>query len=197
MGLDSRSSEVAGLGGVRCWSKCEGRPPRACQLGRILDDLQEVGMDKGCIWFAHVRACKQASQTMACSGLSVASISQCTHIAGCQPSRVLCFLLQVVSTDHGGIVCCWDLMTGELLHSFSNTHGGCRISTAALDDDCRRLITGIQGPASSAAAEQLSALHAQVHSTCAFLGLCCLLVLPHSATSCALLTSLVCWNGRC
>lgn len=53
-------------------------------------------------------------------------------------------LSQVVSTDHAGTVCCWDLQTGQLLHSFGNAHGaGCRISTAALDEDCRRLITGV------------------------------------------------------
>jgi hypothetical protein len=56
---------------------------------------------------------------------------------------VLWVLVQVVSTDHAGTVCCWDVQTGQLLHSFGNAHGGCRISTAAVDEDCRRLITGV------------------------------------------------------
>lgn len=53
-------------------------------------------------------------------------------------------LLQVVSTDHAGMVCCWDLTTGRLIKSFSNTHGSCRISAAAFDAHCRRLITGAE-----------------------------------------------------
>jgi len=54
-----------------------------------------------------------------------------------------CCLLQAVSTDHAGMVCCWDLTTGRLHNSFSNTHGSCRISTAAFDASHRRLITGV------------------------------------------------------
>jgi WD40 repeat protein len=51
---------------------------------------------------------------------------------------------EVVSTDSAATVCCWDLASGQLLHSFERAHGSCRISTATLDADCRRLITGAE-----------------------------------------------------
>eukprot|EP00899_Mesostigma_viride_P013723 jgi/Mesvir1/22351/Mv03617-RA.1 len=49
---------------------------------------------------------------------------------------------QVVSGDHGGMVCVWEVTNGALCFRFGNAHGNAKITAMAFDTHGRRLLTG-------------------------------------------------------
>ena len=50
--------------------------------------------------------------------------------------------MQVASGDDSGMICLWDLHTGQREGHFTNAHGTSRLTALAFDFNQRRLLTG-------------------------------------------------------
>lgn len=51
-------------------------------------------------------------------------------------------MVQIASGDDTGMICLWDLNTGQRQGHFTEAHGSARLTALAFDHNQRRLITG-------------------------------------------------------